>query len=163
MLFRSRDGKRLSSSVAIRPGRVDLVAFASAAATNARACGIELVTEELDVAGGRLLDALQWPNDFDTLLLARPLGVDPDEDLAAFEGSHATTEENSADANPGGFADPDLDALIERGRTTPGQAARAVIYGDVATRLDAALPAIPLWDEPARADRKSTRLNSSHT
>ena len=124
---------------------------------SARACGIELVTEELDVAGGRLLDALQWPNDFDTLLLARPLGVDPDEDLAAFEGSHATTEENSADANPGGFADPDLDALIERGRTTPGQAARAVIYGDVATRLDAALPAIPLWDEPARA-ALSTRV-----
>lgn len=155
--IRERGGNRLSTTVAVRPGRVDLVTFASAAATQLRDCGIELRTEELDVAGGRLLDQLQWPNDFDTLLLERPMGVDPDQDLAAFEGSHATTEENGADANPGGYADPALDARIAQARETPGRAERAAVYAEIGASLDAGLPAIPLWDEPARA-ALSTRI-----
>jgi len=149
--IRERGGSRLSTTVAVRSGRADLVAFAGAAADELAACGIELRVEELDLAGSSLLEALQWPNDFDTLLLARPLGVDPDEDLAAYDGGRVTSAENPADANPGGFSDPEVDTRLALARTTLGQGARAQLYREVGDLLDAALPAIPLWYEPASA------------
>jgi peptide/nickel transport system substrate-binding protein len=149
--IRVRGGERLSSEVAVRPSRVDLLSFAEAASTALEACGIELVVTELDLTGDRMLTQLQWPNDFETVLVTRLLGVDPDHDMAAYEGAHATSEENPADANPGGYQSAAADALIASARTATSQEERAAAYAQVRTLLDTDVPAWSIWYDTARA------------
>ena len=98
--------------------------FANEAAEQLAECGIELVVEELDLTGGTMLDQLLWPNDFDTLLLARTLGPDPDSAVRSFESSRITTAENQADANPSGFTSSLVDHLISAARESLDPAER---------------------------------------
>ncbi|MFO1539188.1 MAG: ABC transporter substrate-binding protein [Chloroflexota bacterium] len=149
--IRVQDGVRLASAIAIRSGRGDLVTFAREAAAALRACGIELRIDELDLTGTALLEALQWPNAFDTLLVTREGGVDPDEDLVAFASTGVTSAEQPVGPNAGGYADAELDTRIDLARRTPGQAARAALYAEAAAILDAARPVLPLWYETATA------------
>jgi peptide/nickel transport system substrate-binding protein len=147
--IRVRDGVRLSSSIAVRPSRIDLFSFANQAAAQLAECGIELVVEELDLTGDTMLTQLQWPNDFDTLLLARSLGVDPDTAVRGFESSRITTEENAADANPGGYLSALADQLTRSARETLDEAGRREAYADLADLLAEDVPYWPLWYETA--------------
>jgi ABC-type transport system substrate-binding protein len=149
--IRVRDGQRLSSEVLVRPSRVDLLTFAQTASAALKECGIELVVSELDLTGDRMLTQLQWPNDFETVLVTRALGVDPDHDMAAYEGVHATSEDNPADANPGGYQSEAADVLIASARTAPTQVERAADYAELRTLLDEDLPAWPIWYDTSRA------------
>ena len=142
---RARDGLRLSSTIAVRPTSVDLFTFANEAAEQLSECGIELIVEELDLTGNTMLDQLLWPNDFDTLLLARTLGPDPDSAVRAFESSRITTEENQADANPSGFTSSLADHLIAAARASQDQAERAEAYAGVQQLLADDVPYWPLW------------------
>ncbi len=156
--IRERDGTRLSSSVALRTSQVRLLAMMQAAAEQLRECGIELLIEDLDVTGDRLLEQLRWPNDFDTLLTLRSLAVDPDPDLQAFEGAHATTADpdHEVDSNPGGFRSRGVDRRLERARATLDQDERRELYGEVQDLLTTEAPAWWVWYETgwsAIADR----------
>lgn len=151
--------ERLSSGIAVRTSRSDLLAFAQGAAAQLRDCGIELVVRDLDLTGDLLLSQLQWPNDFDTVLVTNMLGVDPDHDLRAVEGAHATTADNPADANPGGFTSARIDALIEAGRAGATQAARVASYATLQAALDEEVPLWPLWYDAAWA-AISTRVQA---
>lgn len=156
--IRVRDGTRLSSSVALRTSQVRLLAMMQAAAEQLRECGIELLIEDLDVTGDRLLEQLRWPNDFDTLLTLRSLAVDPDPDLEAFEGAHATTADpdHEVDSNPGGFRSAGVDRRLERARATLDQGERRELYGEVQDLLTTEAPAWWVWYETgwsAIADR----------
>ena len=146
---RARDGRRLSSTIAVRPTSVDLFTFANEAAAQLAECGIELVVEELDLTGGTMLDQLLWPNDFDTLLLARQLGPDPDSAVRAFESSRITSEANQADANPSGFTSSLADHLISSARETLDPAQRAEAYAGVQDLLAQDVPYWPLWYDSA--------------
>jgi peptide/nickel transport system substrate-binding protein len=141
--------QRLTSDISIRPSRTDLLAFAQAAAQQLAECGIELKVKQLDLTGDLLLAQLKWPNDFDTVLLTRQLGSDPDQDVVAFETSHATTADNTADANPGGYTSPDADRLIAQARLTVDQAARKGLYGQLQDQLEKDVPAWPIWYDQA--------------
>jgi peptide/nickel transport system substrate-binding protein len=146
-----RGGVRLSTEIHVRPTRLDLLTFARGASEQLRACGIELVVQELEQTGDLLLAQLQWPNDFETVLVARPLGVDPDIDAAAFEGSHATSRDNPGDANPGGYSSATVDRLLAEARATADQEARADLYAEMAEQLVTDPPSLPLWYDPAFA------------
>ena len=149
--IRHRGGTRLSSEIAIRPSRTDLLAFARSAAASLAACGIELRVVDLDLTGDLMVRQLQWPNPFDTVLMTRALGVDPDHDLEAYATEHATSESNPADANPGGYSSADADALIAEARAATTQAARAAVYARLDATLDADQPAWPVWFDAAAA------------
>lgn len=149
--IRVRGGQRLASEVVVRPGRDDVVAFGSAAADQLRGCGIELVVQELDASGELALEQLRWPNDFETVLVSHTLNADPATDLAIFESTRATTADNPADANPGGYRSPAVDALLARGRTTGDVEARLDIYGQLVAHWEGDPPSIPLWYETAFA------------
>lgn len=156
--IRVRDGQRLSTSVALRTSQVRLLAMMQAAAGQLRECGIELTIEDLDVTGDRLLEQLRWPNDFDTLLALRSLGVDPDADLQAFESTHVTTDDpaHEVDSNPGGFRSAGIDRRLARARATLDQAERTDLYGEVQDLLATEVPAWWVWYETgwsAIADR----------
>ncbi|MEO7118259.1 MAG: ABC transporter substrate-binding protein, partial [Candidatus Limnocylindrales bacterium] len=141
----SRDGERLSGLIYVRPSRVDLLAFARAASEALRVCGIDLQVVEQDQPGDLLLGQLQWPNDFETVLVTRPVGVDPDIDFQAFAGDHVTSAENPADANPGGYASVTLDRLLAEARTSTDSNGRAALYAQVADRLAQEVPSYPIW------------------
>jgi ABC-type transport system substrate-binding protein len=147
--IRQRGDQRLSVEVAVRPSRADLVAFTTGAATQLRDCGIELLVTDLDLTGDTLLAQLQWPNQFDTVLIARPLAVDPDQDMAAYEGAHATSADNPADANVGGFESQAADALIAAGREVVDPVVRQSRYAELQTVLAEEVPALPIWYEGA--------------
>jgi ABC-type transport system substrate-binding protein len=147
--IRTRGGQRLSTTIAVRPTSVDLFTFANEASEELAECGIELVVEELDLTGDTMLDQLLWPNDFDTLLLARPLGPDPDSAVRSFESSRITTADNQADANPSGFTSSLVDHLISTARETVDPAERAEAYAGVQDVLGDDVPYWPLWYESA--------------
>jgi ABC-type transport system substrate-binding protein len=140
-----RGGQRLSSEIAVRASRSDLVAFAGAASAQLRECGIELIVRELDLTGDLLLTQLQWPNEFDTVLVARPLGVDPHHDLEAYASEHATSQRNPADSNPGGYASDAVDRLVAEGSASLDEATRAAAYREVQDVLARDVPAWPIW------------------
>ena len=146
---RVRDGRRLSSTIAVRPTSVDLFTFANEAAEQLSDCGIELIVEELDLTGDTMLEQLLWPNDFDTLLLTRMLGPDPDSAVRAFESSRIITEENQADANPSGFTSSLADHLIKTARETLDQDERVAAYAGVHELIEADVPYWPLWYQSA--------------
>ncbi len=154
---RVRDGVRLSTTIAVRPTSVALFTFANAAAEQLSDCGIELTVEELDLTGDTMLNQLLWPNDFDTLLLARPLGPDPDSAVRAFESSRITTEVNQADANPSGFTSELADHLIESARQSSDPAERIDAYAQVQALLEEGVPYWPLWYDTSTS-ALSTRI-----
>jgi peptide/nickel transport system substrate-binding protein len=146
---RTRDGRRLSTTIAVRPTSVDLFTFANEASEQLAECGIELSVEELDLTGDTMLEQLLWPNDFDTLLLVRPLGPDPESAVRTFESSRITSEENQADANPSGFTSALADHLISAARVSLDRVERAEAYAGIQELLAQDVPYWPLWYESA--------------
>ena len=142
---RSREGTRLETTIAVRPTSVDLFTFANQASEQLAECGISLVVEELDLTGGTMLEQLLWPNDFDTLLLFRVLGTDPDSAARTFESSRITTEQNQADANPGGFTSSLADHLIADARAVGDADKRVEDYAGLQDLLEQDVPYWPLW------------------
>jgi ABC-type transport system substrate-binding protein len=116
--------------------------------------------EELDLTGGTMLEQLLWPNDFDTLLLARTLGPDPDSAVRTFESSRITTDENQADANPSGFTSSLADHLISSARKTLDPAERIPAYAGVQDLLEQDVPYWPLWYE-STVSALSTRVQDA--
>ena len=106
---------------------------------------------DLDLTGDLMVRQLQWPNPFDTVLMSRTLGVDPDHDMEAYATDHATSEANPADANPGGYSDRPWMPSSRQARVATTQAARAEIYARLDAALDAGQPAWPVWYETAGA------------
>lgn len=155
----AKGGKRLTSGIAVRPSRADLLALGKAAAAQLAECGIELLVHELDLTGDLLLSQLQWPNDFDTVLLARDLGPDPDHDVQPFESAHATSATNPADANPGGYSSSQADALIAAARQQVDLPARAATYAQLQAVLAADVPYWPIWYDPT-ATAVATRVRT---
>ena len=155
-----KNGARLTSSIAVRPSRTDLLAFADAAAQQLAECGIELQVQELDLTGDLLLSQLQWPNDFDTVLLAHDLGADPDEDVLSFESVHATSADNPADANPGGYVSAAADGYIQQARQQSDPQARVQLYAKLQAVLAADVPMWPIWYD-TEASAIASRVHGS--
>jgi peptide/nickel transport system substrate-binding protein len=148
---RVRDGVRLSSTIAVRPTAIHLFTFANEAREQLIECGIELIVEELDLTGNTMLDQLQWPNEFDTLLWQRTLTPDPDSAVRVFESSRITSDENQADENPSGFRSDLVDHLVATARESHDPKQRAEDYAEVQDELTKLLPYWPLWYDSATA------------
>ncbi|MGH2468247.1 MAG: ABC transporter substrate-binding protein, partial [Candidatus Limnocylindrales bacterium] len=143
----ARAGLRLSSQLYIRTGRADLLAFATAAAAQLKGCGIALQVVPQDPGGLLLLAQLEYPNTFDTVLISRPAGPDPDADLGLLHSRHITTAANPADGNIGGWSDPAADALIDAAAASADAAGRADDYRQLQVLLTRAVPILPVsWD-----------------
>jgi ABC-type transport system substrate-binding protein len=139
------DGRRLSSSIVVRPTSVALFTFANQAAEQLAECGIELKVEELDLTGDAMLRQLVYPNDFDTLMWTRRLGPDPDGAVRAFESARRTRAANPADENPSGFTSAIFDYWVEQGRVTGDQGERIEAYAKAQEELQTNIPYWPLW------------------
>ncbi len=146
-----RDGQRLSSEIAIRPGRAELSALMSDVADALDACGIELTVREVPFSPDVVLPLLEWPNDFETYLATVSMSADPAIDLAWLDGARVTTEDNPGDANFGGWQDKATDQLLAAGRSTLDEERRRSTYAELQARIEELVPAWPLVHEPAYA------------
>ncbi len=147
----AHDGLRLASAVYVRPGRSDQLAFVTAAASQLRACGIELQVQATSLSGQALLVQLEFPNLFETFLGTQAVGRDPDEDLGRLESSRVTRAADPGDANFGGWSDRATDGYLARARIVTDRADRARLYGQLQVRLAEQVPVLPLAWEPAYA------------
>ncbi len=143
----ARDGLRLQSSIAVRPGQNDLLALMTGAATRLRACGIGLDVQAATLSGQDILNALEYPNTFETYLASQSAGLDPDDALGRLLGARATGVDHPGDADFGGWQDPVTDQLLAQGVRTADPPARAATYGQLEAHLAALAPVLPItWD-----------------
>ncbi|MGZ6378510.1 MAG: ABC transporter substrate-binding protein [Candidatus Limnocylindrales bacterium] len=153
----ARGALRLASTIYVRPGRADLLGFASAAATQLRACGIALEVQAVNLSGQALLVQLEYPNTFETFLGTQASGNDPDEDLGRLGSSRITSAAHPGDANFGGWRDDLTDRLLAQGAAATDAAARRTTYLELEAYLAHEAPVLPLAWEPAYAG-VATRL-----
>jgi ABC-type transport system substrate-binding protein len=144
-----RAGMRLQSSIAVRPGQNDLLALMTAAATRLRACGIGLDVQATTLSGQDIIDALEYPNTFETYLASQSAGSDPDDALGRMLGSRATSASNPGDADFGGWQDALTNQLLAQGVRTADPAARAATYAQLEAHLAGQVPVLPISWDPA--------------
>ena len=144
--LRQRTASGCRASIAVRPSRADLLAFAQRrGGAAARSAASSCRSGSWTCTGDLLLAQLQWPNDFDTVLVPRAAGHGPGQRHGS--RSRAATRRaptNPADANPGGYASA-------RSPTGSSAAARATAdrlrarasTAQVQTRLARDLPGLP--------------------
>lgn len=151
----ARNGVRLQSSIAVRPGDDVLLGLMTGAAARLHDCGIALDVQATSLSGHDILSALEYPNTFDTYLMGQPAGLDPDDALGRLLGSRATSVSHPGDANFGGWQDPMTDQLLAQAVRTADLAARAAVYGRVEMHLAGLVPILPIaWDSAYAAVAK---------
>jgi ABC-type transport system substrate-binding protein len=148
----TKDGTQLRSQLYIRPAQTTLLAFATSAAAQLKGCGIDLQVIPEDPGGALLLAQLEYPNTFDTVLLTRTAGPDPDADLSLLSSAHITTVTDPADGNIGGWSDPTADSLIAEAAGNADRALRADAYQRLQALIAHSVPILPIsWDLTAAA------------
>jgi peptide/nickel transport system substrate-binding protein len=121
--------RSLSKQMAVQLGRIGV--------------GVEVRAYEW----GTLFDDIKKRN-FEMASLQWPTVVEPDLYFLIFHSSTIPTPEKpNAGANRGGYKDPEMDRLLEEGRTTLDPAKRKETYGAVQRKLAWDLPYVSLWHE----------------
>jgi len=91
------------------------------------AIGVTMKIEQLE--WGNLLDVYRKTRDFDLLNII--LTYQPDPDGYLYDLLHSESSQNHP-----GISDPELDAMLEKGRTTVDLAERQAIYRDIQLKLE---------------------------
>jgi ABC-type transport system substrate-binding protein len=139
---------RLSSTLFVRVGRPQRLAFAELARDQLKECGIEVVVQEGDLNTVLIPKVLDYPNDFDTYLGGWSTALDPD-DYSIFHSSEIPTKETPSANNFPGWKNATADKLLEDGRTTLDQAQRKVIYAQFQDLIHDELPYYFTWADLA--------------
>ena len=147
-------GKRLSSTLYVRVGRPQRVAFAQLAADQLKQCGIEVKPQEADLNTVLVPKVLNYPNDFETYLGGWNTSLDPD-DYSIFHSSEIPTSKNPVANNFPGWKNAQADQLLEQGRQELDQNKRKEIYAQFQTLIREDAPYYFLW-----ADKAHTGLSS---
>jgi ABC-type transport system substrate-binding protein len=150
----AKDGTRLSSTLYVRVGRPQRLAFAELARDQLKDCGIEVVVQEADLNTVLIPKVLDFPNDFDTYLGGWSTALDPD-DYSIFHSSEIPNKDMISANNFPGWKNAKADELLENGRTELDQAKRKAIYAEFMALIHDELPYYFLW-----ADKAHTGLSA---
>ena len=145
----AKDGKRLSSTLYVRVGRPQRLAFAQLARDQLKDCGIEVNVQEGDLNTVLIPKVLDYPNEFDTYLGGWSTALDPD-DYSIFHSSEIPSAEVKSANNFPGWKNARADQLLEAGRQELDQAKRKQIYFEFGTLINEELPYYFLWADRAR-------------
>lgn len=159
-----KDGKKLSTMVAVRAERPDRSKWMQLVGDQVRECGIDLQYKEVDF--GALLNMLNvYPHinaaapetnqPFDGYFGGFGAGFDPDP-FALYHSSQCTTEEQPALYNYICYKNPEVDRLIDEGLVEFDQAKRTAIYQEYAVIQADDLPVIYAWADIAREGLRAT-------
>jgi ABC-type transport system substrate-binding protein len=156
----AKDGKRLASTLFVRVGRPQRLAYAELARDQLKECGIEVTVQEGDLNTVLIPKVLDYPNDFDTYLGGWSTALDPD-DYSIFHSSEIPTKANPSANNFPGWKNADADKLLQEGREELDQAKRTTIYADFQNLIHDELPYYFLWADLAHTGL-STRVTSQN-
>ncbi|MFN2483721.1 MAG: peptide ABC transporter substrate-binding protein [Candidatus Limnocylindria bacterium] len=144
-----RDGRRLATDVFVAALDAQRVAFMDLVAEQVRDCGIELTVITADpvtvlapleeyphIAGG-------YEEPFQALFFGWIHGYDPHDDL--WHSRSVTSPEQPRAPNVMGFANPEVDALLDQGIATYDQRERARIYREFQELLAEERPVLFGW------------------
>jgi ABC-type transport system substrate-binding protein len=150
-----RAGARLQTIVPVRAESPERAAWLRSAATQARECGFELEPREVtftdirQMLGSYPLVNVADPDGerpFDVYLGGHAVGVDPDP-CALYRSSRCSNAGRPDGSNVGCYVNPAVDRLIEAGRVETDLTRRAGIYAEIASRVSADLPILPIWSD----------------
>jgi len=144
----AKDGKRLASTLFVRVGRPQRLAFAELARDQLKACGIEITVQEGDLNTVLIPKVLDYPNEFDTYLGGWSTALDPD-DYSIFHSSEIPSKETPSANNFPGWKNDEADRLLKEGREELDQAKRKTIYAEFQNLIHDELPYYFLWADLA--------------
>jgi len=144
----AKDGKKLSSTLFVRVGRPQRLAFAQLAKDQLKECGIEVTVQEGDLNTVLIPKVLDFPNDFDTYLGGWSTSFDPD-DYSLFHSTEIPTKDKPAANNFPGWKNDEADKLLEQGRTETDTAKRKEIYFKFQNLIHEEAPYYFLWADLA--------------
>jgi ABC-type transport system substrate-binding protein len=144
----AKDGKRLASTLFVRVGRPQRLAFAELARDQLKECGIEVTVQEGDLNTVLIPKVLDYPNDFDTYLGGWSTALDPD-DYSIFHSSEIPSKETPSANNFPGWKNDDADRLLKEGREELDQEKRKAIYAEFQVLIHNELPYYFTWADLA--------------
>ena len=156
----AKDGKRLSSTLYVRVGRPQRLAFAQLARDQLKECGIEITVEEGDLNTVLIPKVLDYPNNFETYLGGWSTSLDPD-DYSIFHSSEIPSKDVPSANNFPGWKNAEADRLLEAGRLELDQEKRKQIYWDFGALINAEAPYYFLWADKAHTGL-SKRVSSQN-
>jgi len=144
----AKDGKRLASTLFVRVGRPQRLAFAELARDQLKECGIEVTVQEGDLNTVLIPKVLDYPNDFDTYLGGWSTALDPD-DYSIFHSSEIPSKETPSANNFPGWKNDEADRLLKEGREELDQEKRKQIYFEFQDLIHDELPYYFTWADLA--------------
>jgi ABC-type transport system substrate-binding protein len=160
----AKDGRRLSTTVAVRAGFPQRTRWLELVAEQVRTCGIELRVAEVPFGAiVRMLDVYPHLNAatpearvaFDAYFGGFNTTDEPDP-FRLYHSSECSSAERSSTFNYICYQNPAVDALISAGRLEADPTRRAVIYHQYAIALAADLPVIYAWSDLAHEGIRSS-------
>ncbi len=139
----TKGGKRLSSTLYVRAGKPQRIAFAQLASDQLRNCGIEVDVSEADYQAA-LMPLIRYPSNFDTYLGGWTVAADPD-DSSIFATSQCPTQESPGSFNVVCYASAEADKLLAQGQQTFDRNQRKQIYDRLQVLLHDDAPYYFLW------------------
>ncbi|MEA2613047.1 MAG: peptide/nickel transport system substrate-binding protein, partial [Chloroflexota bacterium] len=156
----AKAGKKLSSTLFVRVGRPQRLAFAELARDQLKDCGIAIDVQEGDLNTVLIPKVLDYPNDFDTYLGGWSTALDPD-DYSIFHSSEIPSKETPSANNFPGWKNAEADKLLEQGRQELDQAKRTEIYAQFQQLIHDELPYYFTWADLAHTGL-SKRVSSQN-
>ena len=144
----AKDGKKLSSTLYVRVGRPQRLAFAELARDQLKECGIEIVVQEGDLNTVLIPKVLDYPNDFETYLGGWSTALDPD-DYSIFHSSEIPSKETPSANNFPGWKNDEADRLLKAGREELDKEKRKAIYAEFQVLIHNELPYYFTWADLA--------------
>jgi ABC-type transport system substrate-binding protein len=159
-----KDGKKLSTVVAVRAGRPDRSKWMQLMSDQVKECGMDIQYKETDFTA--LLNMLTtYPHinaaapetgrPFDAYFGGFNTGFDPDP-FSLYHSSECSTPDRPDTNNYICYQNPEVDKLIEDGLVTFDQAERAKIYQEYAVLQSNDLPVLYAWADIAREGLRAT-------
>jgi ABC-type transport system substrate-binding protein len=162
----AKDGRRLSAKVPVRKERPDRLMFLRLLEVQVRDCGMEIIPLPLDpdpfgavLYWPHLLPGTdqQWDLVFSGLINTGT--PDPGINDPVFLSSEVSTATNQDGENMAGYSNPEIDALLDKARSTYEIPARARLYREYQEILAKDRPMLFAW-APRLVEVRSSRLTS---
>jgi len=163
--IREKAGVKLSTIAGVRAGRANRAKWMQLMGDQVRTnCGIDMQYKEVDF--GALLNMLNvYPHvnaadpgggkPFDAYFGGWGVSLDPDP-YSLYHGDNCSSADQPQTFNYICYSNPEIDALIDKGRTTFDQAERAAIYQEYAILKSKEVPTIFGWSDIAREGLRKT-------
>jgi peptide/nickel transport system substrate-binding protein len=162
----AKEGRRLSTVVAVRAGFPERTRWLELVAGQVRECGIDLRLEEVSFAAiVRMLDVYphinaadagaEAPRPFDAYFGGFNTTVEPDP-FRLYHSTECSSAERSSTFNYICYQNPVVDGLIDTGRIETDPTRRADIYHQYSIALSQDLPVIYAWSDLAREGIRSS-------